>query len=128
MNKVTVIGNLGSAPTLRYTRNEQSVANFSVASNRKVNGEKKTTWFRVTAWGSVAENCEKYLAKGSQVYVEGRLIADESTGAPRIWKSDGKHGASFEISAFMVRFLDKKTDDAEIDAEVEAEVEVEIPV
>ena len=57
-------------------------------------------WFKVSAWGKLAEVCNLYLKKGSQVYVEGRLIVDQETGGPRIWKKqDGNLAANFEINA-----------------------------
>ena len=65
---------------------------------------KETTWFRVSVWGKQAESCNQYLAKGKQVLVEGRLIADEK-GGPRVYESKGETRASFEINADTVRFL-----------------------
>lgn len=77
MNKIIVIGNLGRDPELRYTPNGQTVANFSVASNRRytANGEQKeeTQWFNCAVWGRLAEVANQYLTRGQQVYVEGRL-------------------------------------------------------
>src|SRR5512137_377316 len=109
-----IIGRLGSDPEMRYAPSGQPVVNFSVATNRKfTNGDgqevKETIWFRVAAWGKLAEACNIYLKKGSQVYVEGRLVADPATGGPRIWtKQDGSPAASFEIHANLVRFLGGK--------------------
>ena len=78
MNKIIVIGNLGRDPEMRYTPNGQSVTTFSVASSRRyttADGERReeTEWFNVNAWGRLADLCNQYLAKGRQVYVEGRL-------------------------------------------------------
>ena len=107
---VILIGNLGRDPEMRYTPSGQPVTSFSVASNRSYtgsNGEKvdETIWFRVTAWGKLAETCNQYLHKGSKVLVEGRLQPDKN-GGPRIWqKQDGTSGASFEVTAGTVRFL-----------------------
>ena len=112
--KCEIIGRLGVDPEMRYTPSGQPVANFSVAANRKYKnaaGEtvKETTWFKVSAWGRLAEACNSYLHKGSQVYVEGRLVADPATGGPRIWsRQDGSPAASFEIRADSVDFLDSK--------------------
>ena len=112
--KVIVIGNLGRAPEMRYTPNGTPVTNFSVATNRtytNANGEKvqETVWFRVSAWGKLAEITNQYLHKGSKVLVEGRLIADLATGGPRIWtRQDGTPAASFEIHAAIVRFLSNR--------------------
>lgn len=109
--KVIVVGNLGSDPELRYTQNGDAVTSFSVATNRKwTNSDgspgEETTWFRVSVWGNQAEACNKYLSKGRQVMVEGRLTPDRETGGPRLWTAqDGSQRASFEIRAVTVQFL-----------------------
>jgi single-strand DNA-binding protein len=78
VNKVIIIGNLGADPTVRYTAGGAPVANFNVATSERFNNkagerEERTEWHRVVAFGKLAEICEKYLKKGKQVYVEGRL-------------------------------------------------------
>jgi len=79
MHKITIIGNLGRDPEMRYTPEGEAVVNFSVASSRKYNktagGEQReeTEWFNCSAWGKLADICNEYLTKGKQVYVEGRL-------------------------------------------------------
>jgi len=105
--KLIILGNLGRDPELRYTPQGSPVATLSVATNRKrKNDDDITTWFRVTVWGSQAEACNEYLSKGRQVLIEGELTPDPATGAPRIWtRSDGTPGASFEVKAHIVRFL-----------------------
>ena len=71
----------------------------------------------------MAEVCNNYLHKGSQVFVEGRLIADPATGGPRIWnRQDGSPAASFELHAELVRFLGGKNGDG-IEAEAAAPAE-----
>lgn len=117
MNKVILIGNLGSDPEMRYFPDGSAVTNFSLATNRKwkdpQSGEpvQETTWFRVAVTGKQAEACAKYLVKGRQVYVEGRLKADRQTGAPKLWTADdGSVRATFEVQAFMVNFLGAKDD------------------
>ena len=113
-----IIGRLGADPEMRYAPSGQPVTNFSVAANRKYttgDGQevKETCWFKVSAWGKLAEACNSYLKKGSQVYVEGRLIVDPATGGPRIWtKQDGSPAASFEIHADLIRFLGGKNGDS----------------
>jgi single-strand DNA-binding protein len=108
---IILAGNLGRDPEMRYTPTGQAVTSFSVATNRQYtnnNGEtvKETIWFRISAWGKLAETCNQYLKKGSKVLVEGRLTADASTGGPRVWTGqDGQPRASFEVSAQTVRFL-----------------------
>lgn len=116
--KCQIIGRLGADPEMRYAPSGQPVTNFSVATNRKyTSGDgqevKETCWFRVSAWGKLAEACNNFLKKGSQVYVEGRLIVDPLTGGPRIWtKQDGSPAASFEIHADLIRFLGGKNGDS----------------
>jgi single-strand DNA-binding protein len=113
---IIIAGNLGKDPEMRYTPSGQAVTSFSVAVNDNYtnnNGEriKRTIWFRVSAWGKQAETCNQYLKKGAKVLIEGRLTADQTTGAPRIWtKQDGSAGTSFEVSAQTVRFLSSRTD------------------
>ena len=78
-NKVTLIGNLGNAPEVRNTDTGKKLVKFSVATNEVYNnakGEKvkETQWHSLVAWGKVAEVAEKYLQKGSEVAIEGKLI------------------------------------------------------
>lgn len=109
--KITVVGNLGRDPEMRYTPGGQAVTNFNVATNRQYtssNGEKvkETVWFRISAWGRQAETCNQYLKTGSQVLVEGRLTPDKTSGGPRIWtRQDGTPASSFELTAERVVFL-----------------------
>jgi len=107
---IIIVGNLGRDPEMRYTPSGQAVTSFSVASNRSYNnqnGEKvdETIWFRVSAWGKLAETTNQYLHKGSKVLIEGRLVPDKN-GSPRMWtKQDGTAAASFEVTANTIRFL-----------------------
>lgn len=78
INKVILVGNLGSDPEVRYTPQGTAVANFNLATNeaykdRDGNLQEKTEWHRIVVWDRLAEICEKYLKKGSQVYIEGSL-------------------------------------------------------
>jgi single-strand DNA-binding protein len=113
---IILAGNLGRDPEMRYTPSGQAVTSFSVATNRQYtnnNGEtvKETIWFRISAWGKMAETCNQYLKKGSKVLVEGRLTADAATGGPRIWTGkEGSPRASFEVSAQTVRFLSSRSE------------------
>jgi single-strand DNA-binding protein len=108
---LTIVGNLGRDPEMRYTPSGTPVTALNVATNRQYkdnNGQqvKETTWFRVSVFGKMAENCAQYLHKGSAVLVEGRLTPDKSTGGPRIWdRQDGTKGASFEVFATNVKFM-----------------------
>jgi single-strand DNA-binding protein len=78
LNKVMLIGNLGRDPEMRYTPSGKPVTSFSMASSRSwvsSDGERReeTEWFNVVAWGNLAEICNQHLARGQQVYIEGRL-------------------------------------------------------
>ena len=78
INKVILVGNLGSDPDVRYTPQGTAVANFNLATNeaykdREGTLQEKTEWHRIVVWDRLAEICEKYLKKGSQVYIEGSL-------------------------------------------------------
>jgi single-strand DNA-binding protein len=103
-NKITIVGNLGRDPELKFTGQGNPVCTFSVATNSKTRdkdeGEKSPTWFRVTVWGRQAEAAAKYLTKGRPVYVEGRLRAEE-------WQDrDGKTRYSLDVQATDVQFID----------------------
>ncbi len=78
VNKVILLGNLGKDPDLRYTPSGKAVATFSLATNERwtsQDGQKQenTTWHNIVAWGKQAETMKEYLAKGQQVYIEGRI-------------------------------------------------------
>lgn len=109
--KISIIGNLGGDPDLRFTPQGDAICSFSVATNRKWTGQdgqpgEQTTWFRIAAWGKLGENCNQYLAKGRQVFIEGELQPDKTTGGPRIWTdNEGNARASFEVRARLVQFL-----------------------
>jgi len=111
VHKIIVIGNLGRNPEMRYLPSGQPVTNFSVASNRRWNdaegqAHEETVWIRVSAFGRLAEVCNKYLQKGRQVYLEGRLRPDPETGGPHVFtRNDGTPGASYEVVAATVQFL-----------------------
>lgn len=108
--QLTIVGNLGADPEMRYLPDGTAVTNLRVATNRKwTDGSgaqrDETVWFRVSVWGKMAEAVNQYLTKGRQVMVVGRLKADDS-GNPRTYQaSDGSTRASFEIVAEQVKFL-----------------------
>jgi len=114
--KVTILGNLGSEPEMRYMPDGTAVTSFSVATNRKWTNKdgspgEETVWFRVSAWRKLGEICNQYLAKGKQVMIEGRLTADKETGGPRVWTgNDGSPRASFELLALEVKFIGGRED------------------
>ncbi len=121
---IIIVGNLGRDPEMRYTPSGQAVTSFSVATNRSYTGNngqpvKETIWFRVSAWGKLAETCNNYLRKGNKVLVEGRLQADPASGGPRTFtRQDGTTSSNFEVVASQIRFLTPKAgeDDAGVAA------------
>lgn len=104
--KITVVGNLGRDPEMKYLPDGTAVTNFSIAVSSWRNSAKATAWFRVSVFGKMAENCNQYLEKGKQVLVDGELDFDTETGNPKQFqKQDGTVGCSFEIRARDVKFL-----------------------
>jgi single-strand DNA-binding protein len=107
LNKAMIIGNLGRDPEMRYTAGGQAVTQFTVAVNRNyrdANNEWKeeTEWFRVVAWGPLAERTAEHLRKGRKVYVEGRLQT-------RQWEDkDGQKRYTTELVASTVTGLDAR--------------------
>jgi single-strand DNA-binding protein len=101
INRMTIIGNLGSEPEMRFTPSGRPVTSFRIATNWRyttAEGERKeeTEWFSVVAWGKLAEQCNQFLTKGRLVYVEGRLRL-------RTWDGqDGQKRARNEIIADRV--------------------------
>ena len=76
VNKVILVGNLGKDPELRYTASGAAVVTFSLATTDRFkdkDGNQKTEWHNIIAWRQLAEICGKYLHKGKQVYIEGRI-------------------------------------------------------
>ena len=101
---VTIIGNVGRDPELKYLQSGIPVCSFSVAVNKKwkdKNDEQKekTTWFKVTAWRQLAEVCNQYVHKGMQVMAVGTVEASAYIG------KDGQPAASLELTADKVIFL-----------------------
>ena len=107
LNKVMIIGNLGSEPEMRFTPSGNPVTSFRVATNRVYNtpeGERReeTEWFTVITWGRLAEQCNQFLGKGRLVYAEGRLRT-------RTWEGqDGQKHYRTEVIANRVTFLDRQ--------------------
>jgi len=106
-NKITIVGYLGRDPELRYTPQGTAVCKLSVATTERrksVGGqsEEHTTWFRVTVWGRQAELANEYLARGRQVYLEGRLRLEEYTDR------DGNPRISPEVNATDIQFLGQR--------------------
>jgi single-strand DNA-binding protein len=106
VNSCTFIGNLGRDPEIRYSQSGNAVVNFSLAvgDRRKADGEwtDHTEWVNIVAFGKTAEACEKYLAKGSQCYVQGKMQTRKWTD------KEGNDRYSTEIVANEVLFLGGK--------------------
>lgn len=104
VNKVIVLGRLGADPELKTVTGGQNVARLSVATSenwmdKQGQKQERTEWHRVVVWGKLAELCGKYLNKGRQVYIEGRIQT-------RSWEDpQGQKRYSTEIVASTVQFL-----------------------
>jgi len=109
VNKVILIGNLGSDPELRTTPSGTSVATFTLATNeawtdRDGAKQERTEWHRIVAWAKLAEICGQYLSKGRQVYIEGRLTT-------RTWKDKSDiESKTTEIVARDMQMLGSRGD------------------
>jgi single-strand DNA-binding protein len=104
VNKVIIVGRLGADPEMKSIGSGQNVTRLSIATSESWMGkdgqkQERTEWHRVVVWGRQAENCSKHLAKGRQVYVEGRLQT-------RSWEDQqGQKRYATEIVANNVQFL-----------------------
>ena len=109
LNKIMVIGNVGTEPDMRYTPSGAPVTSFRLATNRVYNtaeGERReeTEWFTIVAWSRLAEQCSQFLSKGRRAYVEGRFRSRTWTG------QDGQPRVANEIIAERVLFLDRPSE------------------
>ncbi len=103
VNKVIIVGRLGQDPEMKAVGQGATVTRLNVATSENWMGkdgqkQERTEWHRIVVWGKLAEICGKYLAKGRQVYVEGRLQT-------RSWEDNGQKKYSTEIVANTVQFL-----------------------
>ena len=104
INKVILLGNLGKDPELRYTAQHTPVCLFSLATGERRKGSdgnwsEHTEWHHIVAFGSTAENCNKYLKKGRQAFIEGKVHT-------RKWQDKGgKDRYTTEILAHTVQFV-----------------------
>ena len=110
INKVILVGNLGKDPEVRYLEGGTAVANFPIATSEtfkdRTSGERKTNteWHNIVVWRGLAEIAEKYLKKGSQIYLEGKLRT-------RQWQDkDGNNRYTTEVVADNLQMLGKKDD------------------
>ena len=122
VNKVIVIGNLGANPDIRALPSGQNVANFSLATTERFtdrNGAKqeRTDWHRIVAFGQLADTCDRFLSKGRQLYVEGRLTT-------RQYEAKDGSGKRYrtEIVARQLRLLGNRTNDTTSKAEASDDI------
>jgi single-strand DNA-binding protein len=109
VNKVILVGRLGRDPEVRYTSSGQPVANFSLATDetykdRAGERQKRTEWHKIVVWGKQAEIAQKYLRKGSLIYLEGRIQQREYTDR------DQNKRTSFDIVCNTFRMLGGRGD------------------
>ncbi|UCG28620.1 MAG: single-stranded DNA-binding protein [Bacteroidales bacterium] len=111
INKVILVGNVGKDPEVRYLENGVAVANFPFATSetyRNKSGEKVTTteWHNIVLWRGLAEVAEKFVKKGTQLYIEGKIRT-------RAWDDkDGNKRYTTEIVGDNMQMLGKRSDDA----------------
>src|SRR6266446_7161864 len=123
LNKVIVIGNLGRDPEVRTLPNsDRNVANLSVATkerfkDREGNPQERTEWHRVVAFGKLADNCDRLLKKGKQVYVEGRL----STRTYEAKDGSGKRYRTENVAG-RIRLLGNRSNGTAKKAEASADI------
>jgi single-strand DNA-binding protein len=99
-NEIILAGHLGKDPEMRFTQNQTAVCNFSLATTKtKPDGSKHTDWHQIVVWGKPAENCSKYLTKGSPVLLRGEISYEEFTDKTGVKKIATK------ITAHQVTFL-----------------------
>ena len=117
INKVILVGNLGKDPEVRYLEGGTAVANFPIATSEsfkdKNTGERKTIteWHNVVVWRGLAEIAEKYLKKGNQVYIEGKLKT-------RQWQDkEGNNRYTTEVVADNLQMLGKKDDNSAVNSQ-----------
>jgi len=124
LNKIMIIGNVGTDPEMRFTPNGKPVTSFSLATSRTFaspEGERRqeTEWFNVVTWNRLAETCNQFLTKGRRAYVEGRLHT-------RTWEGqDGQKRTRVEVIANTVLFLDRSGATAPTEEAVEGTEPVE---
>lgn len=126
INKVILIGRLGSDPEVRYTPSGAAVANFNVATNRgykdkEGNWKDETDWHRIVVWNRTAEFCKEYVKKGYRVYVEGRLQT-------RSWEDQsGQKRFTTEVVALDVQLLESQQQNSASAGNTGAPMEMEPP-
>jgi single-strand DNA-binding protein len=116
LNKIILIGNLGRDPEIRYTPEGSQVATFSIATSeswtdKSGTRQERTDWHNITAWNKLADLCKRFLVKGRQVYVEGRIHYREFTDR------DGNKRSKTEITASQIVLLGSRSQNADSGAQ-----------
>ncbi len=113
VNKVILVGHVGKDPDIRYIEKNLAVANFTLATSERAytlqNGTQvpeRTEWHNIVAWRSLATTAEKFIRKGSQLYIEGKIQT-------RNWEKDGIKRYTTEIIAESIQLLGAKRDSNE---------------
>ena len=136
VNKAIILGNLGRDPEIRATQDGTLVANLSVATSEswkdRNTGDRKerTEWHRITVWGKLAEICEKYLRKGSKVYLEGKIQTRKWTdqnGQDRYTTEIVLQGYNSTLTMLDGAQRERSQDSAERQPEPAADLDDEIP-
>jgi len=127
VNKVILVGRLGKDPDLRYTTSGTAVANFTLATSerykdRNGDSQEKTEWHNIVAWRNLAEICGKFLKKGKQVYIEGKIQTRSYDDR------DGNKRYITEIVADQMQMLGRANDEAETQRSYEPPLPEEPPV
>lgn len=120
VNKVILVGNVGKDPEVRYLDKDVAVANFTMATTERTitlqNGTQipeRTEWHNIVAWRGLATLAEKYIKKGTQLYVEGKLQT-------RSWEKEGIKRYTTEIYAETIQLLGKKPESGDVPSAVVA--------
>ncbi len=110
INKVILVGNVGKDPEIRYIDTNVGVANFTLATTERgfktQNGKEvpeRTEWHNIVAWRGLADLAEKYIRKGTQLYIEGKIRT-------RSWEKDGVKRYTTEVYADTIQLLGKRSD------------------
>lgn len=114
VNKAILLGNVGKDPEIRYLDKDVAVANFTLATTDRAitlaNGTQipeRTEWHNIVAWRGLATLAEKYIKKGTQIYIEGKIQT-------RSWEKDGVKRYTTEIYAETIQLLGKKPESGEV--------------
>ena len=120
VNKVILIGRLGKDPELKYTPNSKAVLELSLATTEKYKDKEETEWHTVIFWNKQAETLNKYLQKGSLLYVEGK-------NKTRSWEKDGQKRYKTEVLGVSFQFIGNRTTDSASSSRSKQSVDSDVP-